>query len=120
MSNKFKFDYDEEEDLLYIYNENKKSKGSIEFGDLIVDLDKNQNVVGLEIFDASKYLSYLTNKRITKKQLKKIETASLFFSVEKGFILIKFVLPLNKERIPVPIMIQNMHYRSPSLRFVRC
>lgn len=119
MLNEFKFDYDPEEDLLYIYDENKKSKGSVEFADLIIDLDKNQNVVALEIFDASRYLSYLTNRRITKKQLKEIEKATLYFSVKKGLILIKFFLPLKKERIPVPIMIQNMHYHSPSLKFVR-
>jgi len=79
MLSKFKTDYDAEEDLLYLYNENKKSKGSIEFGDLIVDLEKQGTIVGLEIFEASKYLSELTNKKITKEILDKMQKNNHLF-----------------------------------------
>lgn len=113
MLNEFKLDYSFEDDLLYLYNENKKSNGSIEFGDLIVDLEKKGEVVGLEIFDASKYLSELTNKKITKQNLKRIEKAYFSFTSKKGTILIKIILPIKKEKIPATIAIQNIHYKSP-------
>ncbi len=113
MQNKFKLDYDFEEDLLYLYNENKKSKGSIELGELIVDLEKKGEVVGLEIFEASKYLSELTNKKISKESLKKIEKASISFISKKGTILIKILLPIKKTEIPATIAIQNIKYKSP-------
>jgi len=115
MSGKFRLDYDSEEDLLYLYNENKKSKGSVEFGDLIVDLEKKGEIVGLEIFDASKYLSQLTNKKITKSVLKKIEKAGFSFTEKKGTIIIKIVLPIEKEKVPATIAIQNLRYKSPAL-----
>lgn len=109
----FKLDYSFEDDLLYLYNENKKSNGSIEFGDLIVDLEKKGEVVGLEIFDASKYLSELTSKKISKQNLKKIEKASFSFTSKKGTILIKIILPIKKEKSPATITIQNINYKSP-------
>lgn len=84
MPNKFNLDYDAEEDLLYLYSPGKKSKGSIELGELVVDLEKGGNVVGLEIFNASRYLSDLTNRKITKENLKKIERAEFSFSTRKG------------------------------------
>ncbi len=119
MSSKFKIDYDVEEDLLYIYNENKKSSGSIEFGDLIVDLEKKGSVVGLEIFGASNYLSELTNKKITKKDLEKMENAVFSFTTRKGTIIIKVMLPLKKEHVPATIAVQDMHYKSPVLAQAR-
>jgi len=117
MLSKFKVDYDSDEDLLYLYNTNKKSKGSIEFGDLIVDLEKKGEIVGLEIFGASKYLSELTNRRITKQSLKKIEKANFSFITKKGTIIIKIVLPIEREKVPATIAIQNMEYQSPALAY---
>lgn len=113
MLNKFKFDYDFKEDLLFVFDESRKSKGSIEFGDLVVDLEKTWNIVGLEIFNASEYLSELTNKKITKEALKEIEGAVMDFTVKKGTTIIKLILPIKKEKIPATIAIQNMNYRSP-------
>lgn len=113
MLNKFKTDYDSEEDLLYLYNENKKSKGSIEFGDLIIDMEKKGNIVGLEIFGASKYLSELTNTKITKDALEKMQKVTFSFTQRKGIVLIKIIFPLEKEKVPATIAIQNMHYKSP-------
>lgn len=119
MLNKFKFDYDTENDLLYLYNPKKKSKGSIEFGELIIDLEKKGGIAGIEIFDASKYLSELTNKKITKKALKNLEKASLSYSVKKGTVMIRIILKIEKEEILAPVAIQNMHYKSPIMAFAK-
>ncbi len=112
MLSKFKLDYDFKEDLLYLYNEKKKSNGSIEFGEIVVDLEKKGEVVGLEIFEASKYLSELTNRKITKQNLKKINTAKFSFNSKKGTILIRIILLIEKEEIPASIALQNMNYQS--------
>lgn len=119
MLSKFKTDYDFEEDLLFIYNPKVKSKGSIEFGELIIDLEKQGRIVGLEIFNASKYLSELTNKKITKSQLKKIDKASLTVTEKKGTIIIKIVISLEKEKVPATIAIQDFQYQSPITALVR-
>ncbi|MBN2127086.1 MAG: DUF2283 domain-containing protein, partial [Candidatus Diapherotrites archaeon] len=108
----FESDYDFQEDLLYLYNKSKKSKGSIELGELIIDLEKKGEIVGLEIFNASKYLSNLTNKKITKSDLKKIKPPVISFTPLNGVILIKLIFSIEKEKILATIAIQNMNYSS--------
>ena len=115
MSGKFRFDYDAENDLLYLYNPAKKSKGSVEFGELIIDLEKKGGIAGIEIFGASKYLSELTNKRISKRALKNLENASVSHSSRNGTVMIKIVLRIEKEEILAPVAIQDMRYNSPVL-----
>ena len=115
MSGKFRFDYDAENDLLYLYNPAKKSRGSIEFGDLIIDLEKKGGIAGIEIFGASKYLSELTGRRITKRALKALENASVSHSARNGTVMIKIALKTDKEEILAPVAIQDMHYSSPVL-----
>ena len=115
MQEKFKLNYDFDEDLLYMYSDSKKSSGSIEFGDLVIDLQKNGSVAGLEVFGASKYFSELTNKKITKNDLSKIEKAELSMSTKNGTVIIKVLLPLDGENVPATIAIQDMNYKSPVL-----
>ena len=119
MSNKFKTDYDSEEDLLYLYNDGKKASGSIEFDDLVVDLEKKGEIVGLEIFGASKYLSELTGKKISKSDLQKIEETEFSFTAKKGTIIIKIALPIENMLVPAAIAVQNMRYKSPAIACAR-
>ena len=119
MSSKFRFDYDAENDLLYLYNPAKKSKGSIEFGELIIDLEKKGEIVGLEILEASKYLSELTGRKITKTALKNLENASVSHSARNGTVMIKIMLKIEKEEILAPVAIQDMHYKSPIMAFAK-
>lgn len=110
---KFKVDYDSKEDLLYFYDTDKKAKGSVEFGELIIDLAKNGSIVGLELFDASEYLSQLTNKKITKHQLKNVKRCSMSAIQKKGTTIIKILLSIENKELLAPIAIQNIQYRSP-------
>lgn len=111
---KFNLDYDRGEDLLYIYNPAKKSKGSVEFGELVVDLEKEGGIAGLEIFGASKYLSELTNRKITKESIGRMDGAKISLSTGKGTTVIRILLLLEKEEVPAAIAIQNVNYRSPA------
>lgn len=119
MQGKFKLDYDFVEDLFFLYNEEKKSKGSVEFGDLVVDVGADCSIVGMEIFEASKYLSGLTNKRITKETLSRARNASFSFTRKKGTVLVKIVLPIDNERVPATIAIPSVGYTSPALAVAR-
>jgi len=54
---KFKFHYNIEDDILSIYTE-VPPKETIEFSEFLnIDVDKDKRVVGLEIFEASKFFS---------------------------------------------------------------
>ncbi|HLC79672.1 MAG TPA: DUF2283 domain-containing protein [archaeon] len=112
MTNKFKADYDYENDNLYLYSEKNKSKGSVELGELVVDFTANGDIVGLEMFEASKYLSEITNRKLAKTALGKITSANISFMKKRGTTIIKIVLPLEKE-LHATIAIQNMNYKSP-------
>ncbi len=47
----FKYDYDKEDDVLYICNASKKVQESIEFSeDIVLDLDNEGKVIGVELF----------------------------------------------------------------------
>lgn len=62
-------DYDEEHDIFY-YNEGVKSSDSLELGDAFIELSSEGKVVGIEITNASSFLSELTdqkNSRNTEK-----------------------------------------------------
>ena len=57
---KFKSSYNSEDDVLYIYEPKKKSKESIELEeDLVIDIDKNKNLVALQIFYANEFFKAL-------------------------------------------------------------
>ena len=115
MFREFKIDYDFDADLLYCYDGKRHSKGSIELGSLVIDFEKQGAVVGLEVFDASGYLSELTNRKVTKKALQNITKAQFSSTEKKGTLILKLILPLEKENVPATIAIQDMLYRSPLL-----
>lgn len=73
----FKFDYDKEYDLLSIYNYEQKVAESVQVSeDVVIDLDKNGNVIGIEIFYASEFFNLL-NKDVNKKFLQELEDVFL-------------------------------------------
>lgn len=73
----YKFDYDAEDDVLYIQNAVKEVEESVEFSeDIVIDLDKNGSVIGIEIFYASEFLN-LFNKDIDKSFLESLDDVSL-------------------------------------------
>ena len=61
---KLDIDYDEENDSLLAYSLDVKSKGSVEIGNFIFDLDSNGNLVSLEILDVSDFFKVLFSKII--------------------------------------------------------
>lgn len=71
---KYNFDYDEQNDDLFIFEDGKKSAGAVEVGNFVIDLDEKENFVGLEILDANKILSKIFSKMI---ELSKITDLSV-------------------------------------------
>lgn len=60
MEEKFEFDYDQIEDVLYIYSKADRIEGSLELNqDITIDLDATGSLIGIEIFDFSKKLKLL-------------------------------------------------------------
>jgi len=79
---RFKFSYNEKQDILYVYDNSKEAKFSSDSqGLFIIDFDKVNKPVGIEILDASKAVYGLN-----KKLLKSIEDANMQ-SMTKGNII---------------------------------
>lgn len=71
---KYNFEYDAESDVLSIYNyEKSRPEESVEINEYIVmDIDKNNKIIGLEIFDASAFFGAF-NKEVDKKFLSNLK-----------------------------------------------
>lgn len=78
MANKYLFDYDYKNDSLYIVKPNSKIKQSVYIDDLILDVDENGNVVGLELLSASKVFG------IPKKYLRHIKNVKFSISYNRS------------------------------------
>jgi uncharacterized protein YuzE len=69
------FDYDQENDSLFIYRK-ARIKGSVDIGDLIVDMSLDGKVVGIELLNASEALRNL-GVRSPREFLSSIKIASI-------------------------------------------
>ena len=88
----YRFDYDAEDDVLYIQNSLKEVEESVEFSeDIVLDLDKNGNIIGMEIFYASEFFNLL-NEDINRKFLQDLEDVSLQYKDFRNIWFIVLVL----------------------------
>jgi len=93
-----KFSYDSKMDDLFIFDTSSKSKGSIEIGDLILDLDKNKKIVGVEIINATKFLKNLDVK-ITKAFLEGLKNAKFDLAKQKNWTFLKINLTSANQKL---------------------
>lgn len=119
MSKKFKWSYDQENDVLYVYDHKKMARESIEVEeDIVVDVDKDNNLVGLQIFYAYDLFKAI-DKNFSRKILDEAKEVEVEFSNYRNYVIIKLLIPFNKtireETLP-PIPIKK--YESPILNYV--
>lgn len=91
MKGKFLFDYDGENDSLYIYKKGVKVKGSLDLGNIILDISTDEKVVGLEILDASKVMKNLAVKS-PQSFLENIKEASIRAEYRPGVITVYYLI----------------------------
>ena len=107
MVNDAKIDFDYENDILYLYT-GEKVKDSLQIENFVIDFSQDNKIVAIEILDASKILSELSQVDVTKDALSKIESAgmSVYRGKELIYVLLAIRLSINQEsmdiRIPVP------------------
>ena len=108
----FKFDYDEENDDLFIYLEGAFSDGAVELGDLVLDFDSKGNLVAMEIINASTFFSKLVSGVFEISQIKSLEVEIVNFR-NMSALQLKISTPLQKyfQTILIPRIVQE----SPAL-----
>ena len=69
MVKKVNISYDYKNDILYLFT-GEKVKDSLQIDNFVIDFSHKGKIVGIEIFEASKVLSGVSEFRISKKMLK--------------------------------------------------
>jgi uncharacterized protein YuzE len=105
MAKEAKVDYDEENDILYVYS-GEKAKDSLEIDNFVLDISADNKVVAVEIFNASVFISKLSGIKISKKILSTIKNAVMSFYSSKELFYVFIILPIKINRIERKINLQ--------------
>lgn len=109
-----KINYDEEDDIFTIYDDTRRPSETIEFSEFLnIDIDKNRDIVGFEIFYASEFFSALNNL-VTKSLLNSVDKVSIEYKNYRNNWLIVLMLEGNKNKIKVQLPpLRKSEYTSP-------
>ena len=109
-------DYDYVNDILFFKVKNREYSFSIEFQNMVIDVDEEKFIVGIQIFEASKFLG------ISKINLREIPTWQFKAKIEEEVIEIRLTYQLkirNKIYEKNPIIIQENRSGLPSPQMVQ-
>jgi uncharacterized protein YuzE len=109
---KFNFDYDLENDDLFVYLEGKKSSGAIELGNFILDFDKTGNLVAMQIINVSEVFAKILSKMINPKNINQMEVEIINF---RNIDAIKFRVTGDARTETASILIPHIKEKSPVL-----
>ena len=110
----YKFHYDEENDILAIYKSERKVEESVEVSEnVIIDLDKDERINGIEIMDASEFLGAF-NPEMDKKFLSDIEHAGIEYkSFRNQWIILISLKSKGKQFVQPMPPLRKSEYKSP-------
>ena len=87
--------------------------------DIVLDLDKNGNVIGVEIFYASEFFS-LFNKEINKEFLEDLQEAHIEYKDFRNVWFIVLVLQSKNKKIYQPLPpLKKSEYVSPVVQYLQ-
>ena len=114
---KFKFDYDTLNDDLFLFSSNSKSKGSIEFGDVILDFNNKRELVGIQFMNASKFITTLTGDKNIKTILESLKESKAEITYRENMIVIKFYLMGSLNEVSSTLSVPSIIESSPALAY---
>lgn len=112
--NQFEYSYDEENDDLFMYLPNKKSMGGVEVGDFVFDFDEEENLVSMQIVNASKVLSKLISKVTSLAAIKGYKMHVINF---RNMDAINLEVDLGTRKETVTIIIPRIREPSPVVSY---
>jgi len=114
MMKDFKFSYDKENDDLFVYLPGKKSKGGVEIGNFVFDFDEKENLVAIQIFEASQVLSKLLSKILELAKIKELRADIINF---KNMAAVKLRIITDSEQETANIIIPRIKQEeNPALK----
>jgi uncharacterized protein YuzE len=118
MLRKFKFDYDQEHDSLFIYDPHSKSKASIELGDFIIDYNSKGELSGIELLNASAFFIDLGSEdmKVDREMLAEIKDCRIEILPKSNYFVIKFLLIFKSaKQLTTPLIVPTITEPSPAL-----
>lgn len=109
---KFNFDYDSENDDLFVYLEGKKSSGAIELGNFVLDFDKAGNLVAMQILNVSEVFAKILSKMINPKNINQMEVEIINF---RNIDAVKFRVTGESGSETASILVPHIREKSPVL-----
>jgi len=108
-------DYDYVNDILFFKVKNREYDFSLEFQNMVIDVDEEQFITGIQIFEASKFLG------ITKMALRRIPTWQFKAKIKENLVEIRLFYQIEiRNRIieKNPIIMQENTAQLPSPQMV--
>ncbi|MDE1869064.1 MAG: DUF2283 domain-containing protein [Candidatus Micrarchaeota archaeon] len=104
-----KVEYDKEHDVLYV-GYGKKVEDSLKVGDFVIDFSKGDEMVGVEVFDASKAVKDLNQAKISKDMLSKFTVAQITTSRmrELMFFVVALYISANNRSEKLLLQVPNV------------
>src|SRR3989338_7385024 len=116
LKGKGKADYDYKHDILLFKTKEREYAKSIELGNIIVDIDKDDFLVGIQIFEASKFLN------LERKMLLSIPnwqfTANVYEGTKIDIRLMFQIKVRNKIIEKNPIILQSISEKLPDSQLI--
>ena len=115
LEEKGEMDYDYINDVLFFKVKNREYDYSLEFQNMVIDIDEEEFIVGIQIFDASMFLN------ISKTNLREIPKWQFKARINKGIIELRLFYQIcirNKIIEKNPIIIQENKSNLPSPQLV--
>lgn len=115
---KFNFSYDEEHDDLFLYDPQAKSKGGVELGDVVLDLNAQKEVVGLQFLHASRLIHDLIDSKTStsiKKILCTLDSCRVDIKTKNNLLVIKISLITKDDQIRPILSLPRIVQKSPAL-----
>ena len=107
-----KFNYDNLNDLLYVYKENSSVYANVVIGDFHVEFSKEWQVVGIEILNASDLLGEYDVSKDMLENIKKIEIKIV--NRDNSLLIFLMIASLADVERAVPITMNN--FESPIMQ----
>lgn len=106
-----KFTYDKEYDMFYIYrlSTDKKSKDNIGDENIVIDLDENNEIIGVELIDATQVLQKHSGKSYEeiKDMLGNLTKCTLDLEFKDDKIYIKIIFVSNSNQLSSTLAIND-------------
>ena len=117
---KFNFMYDSDNDDLFLYSSKSKSRGSVEFGNIIFDFNSRKQLVGIQLMGASKILGDMIKEKSVdnmKLFLETLKDCRVNIKDNSNMLIVKFLLVGKSQEIEPVLSVPKIDESSPSLAY---